>query len=196
MTLRALVVTLLFALLSLGAVAHAQQRTPQTVASAATPAPPTAAAPAYTLGPGDQLHIIVFGETDLTGEFTIGPNGTLAFPLIGEVPARGMTALQLGSAIEARLREGYVRAPRVSVSIAQYRPFYILGEVENPGTYPFSAELTVMSAVATAGGFTYRANRRRVFVRHAGESEEQAMRLTPETRVQPGDTIRIGERFF
>lgn len=150
----------------------------------------------YTLGPGDQLRIIVFGEAELTGDFTILPNGNLAFPLIGEVEARGRTAQQLSAALEQRLREGYVREPRVTVSIAQYRPFYILGEVENPGTYPYSADLSVMSAVATAGGFTYRANRRRVFIRRAGETEERAFDLNGETRVMPGDTIRIGERFF
>jgi len=156
----------------------------------------SAASDAYTLGPGDQLHIIVFGEADLTGDFRIGPSGNLPFPLIGEVEARGLTAPQLGRTIEQRLQEGYVRAPRVSVSISQYRPFFILGEVQTPGTYPYSADLTVMSAVATAGGFTYRANRRRVYIRRAGETEERALDLDGETRVQPGDTVRIGERFF
>jgi len=183
MALRALLISLFALCLSFDAFAQAApaaSRTPE----------------AYTLGPGDQLHIIVFGEADLTGDFRIGPSGNLPFPLIGEVDASGLTAQQLGGVLEQRLREGYVRAPRVSVSISQYRPFFILGEVQNPGTYPFSADLTVVSAVATAGGFTYRANRRRVFIRRAGETEERALELNGETRVYPGDTIRIGERFF
>jgi polysaccharide export outer membrane protein len=90
----------------------------------------------------------------------------------------------------------YLRAPNVSVEVANYRPFFILGEVQRPGTYPYSASLTVLNAVATAGGFTYRANRGRVFIRHANESREHSYPLTIATPVLPGDTVRIGERLF
>ncbi|MBC7768295.1 MAG: polysaccharide biosynthesis/export family protein [Phycisphaerales bacterium] len=188
MALRAIFIALIFALLSFDAFAQVGQTSTQAAATSETAG--------YTLGPGDQLRIIVYGEVDLTGDFAILPNGNLAFPLIGEVTARGLTATQLGGELERRLQEGYVRAPRVSVSISQYRPFYILGEVANPGTYPYSADISVMSAVATAGGFTYRANRRRVYIRRAGSNEEQMFELNGETRVMPGDTLRIGERFF
>jgi polysaccharide export outer membrane protein len=150
----------------------------------------------YHLGPGDQLHIIVYGETDLTGDFTVSPVGTIAFPLIGEVPANGLTPDQMSQAIVDRLSQGYMRHPQVSAAIASYRPFFILGEVARPGTYPFSAALTVRGAVAVAGGYTYRANEGRVFIKHAGEQREQSYRLDASTLVQPGDTIRIGERFF
>jgi polysaccharide biosynthesis/export protein len=150
----------------------------------------------YRLGPGDQLHIIVYGETDLTGDFTVSPVGTIAFPLVGEVPANGLTPDQLSQAIGERLTQGYMRHPQVSAAIAAYRPFFILGEVARPGTYPFSAALTVRGAVAVAGGFTYRANEGRVFIKHSGEQREQSYRLDASTLVQPGDTIRIGERFF
>jgi polysaccharide biosynthesis/export protein len=150
----------------------------------------------YRLGSGDQLHIIVYGETDLTGDFTVSPVGTIAFPLIGEVPATGLTPDQLSQAIADRLEQGYMRHPQVSAAIASYRPFFILGEVARPGTYPFSAALTVRGAVAVAGGFTYRANEHRVFIKHSGEQEEHPYRLDAATIVQPGDTIRIGERFF
>lgn len=150
----------------------------------------------YRLGPGDQLHIIVYGETDLTGDYTVSPVGTIAFPLVGEVPANGLTPDQMSQAIAARLEDGFMRHPQVSSAIASYRPFFILGEVARPGTYPFSAALTVRGAVAVAGGFTYRANEHRVFIKHAGEEVEQSYRLDAATLVQPGDTIRIGERFF
>jgi polysaccharide export outer membrane protein len=150
----------------------------------------------YRLGPGDQVHIIVYGETDLTGDFTVSPVGTIAFPLIGEVPANGLTPDQMSQAIADRLSQGYMRHPQVSAAIAAYRPFFILGEVARPGTYPFSAALTVRGAVAVAGGFSYRANQHRVFIKHAGEQSEHAYRLDASTMVQPGDTIRIGERFF
>jgi len=158
--------------------------------------PQTSNANIYRLGPGDQLHVIVYGETDLTGDFTVSPVGTIAFPLIGEVPANGLTPDQMSQAIVARLEQGYMRHPQVSAAIASYRPFFILGEVTRPGTYPFSAALTVRGAVAVAGGFTYRANEHRVFIRHAGDQEEHPFRLDASTLVQPGDTIRIGERFF
>ncbi|MGE3249238.1 MAG: polysaccharide biosynthesis/export family protein [Hyphomonadaceae bacterium] len=150
----------------------------------------------YRLGPGDQLRITVFGETDLTGQYIVSSQGSIAFPLLGEVPARGRTLPELSGDIAARLREGYIRNPNVSAEVTNYRPFFILGEVRMPGTYPYSANLTVLNAVATAQGFTYRANTSRVFIMHAGETEEQEYRLTTTTPVRPGDTVRIGERLF
>lgn len=163
--------------------------------SAAAPAQ-AQASDVYRLGPGDQLHVIVYGETDLTGDYTVSPVGTIAFPLVGEVPANGLTPDQMSQAIADRLQQGYLRHPQVSAAIAAYRPFFILGEVTHPGTYPFSAALTVRGAVAVAGGYTYRANEHRVFIKHSGEQREQSYPLDAGTRVQPGDTIRIGERFF
>jgi polysaccharide export outer membrane protein len=149
----------------------------------------------YRLGPGDQLRVTVFGEPDLTGEYLVGSQGAIAYPLIGEIAASGMTVLEFTEGLRVALME-YLRNPNVSVEVANYRPFFILGEVQRPGTYPYSASLTVLNAVATAGGFTYRANRRRVWIRHANEAEENAYRLEITTPVLPGDTIRIGERFF
>jgi protein involved in polysaccharide export with SLBB domain len=150
----------------------------------------------YQLGPGDRVRITVFGETELTGEYDIATDGALTFPLVGEVSAMGLTPDQLSRAIATRLRRGYLREPRVVSSVISYRPFYILGEVNNPGTYPYAANLDVMSAVAIAGGYTYRANKRRVFIRRAGASHEEALSLRETVYVQPGDTVRIGERFF
>lgn len=168
--------------------AWAQSQTPITDSASA--------APGYVLGPGDKLRIAVFGEEELSGEYAVGAAGEVTFPLIGEISALGSGPEQLARAIEERLRQGYLRNPRVSVAVTGYRPFYILGEVQNPGTYAYSAEMTIMSAVATAGGFTYRANRRRVYIRRGAESDERAYPLDSALQVQPGDTVRIGERLF
>jgi polysaccharide export outer membrane protein len=149
----------------------------------------------YRLGPGDQLRITVFNEAELTGPYVVGSQGTIAYPLVGEVRAAGLTVPEFTEGLREALRE-FIRQPNVSVEVTNYRPFFILGEVQRPGTYPYSAGLTVPNAVATAGGFTYRANRNHVFIRHANEPEENRYPLTIATPVLPGDTIRIGERLF
>jgi polysaccharide biosynthesis/export protein len=161
-----------------------------------TPAEPSVLeASDYRLGPADQVRITVFNEAELTGQYVVGSQGTIAYPLVGSVRAAGLTVPEFTEALQTALSQ-YVRSPSVSVEVVNYRPFFILGEVARPGTYPYSANLTVPNAVATAGGFTYRANRARVFIRHATESEERAYRLTVTTPVMPGDTVRIGERIF
>lgn len=149
----------------------------------------------YRLGAGDQIRITVFNEPDLTGPFTVGSQGSIAYPLVGSIRADGLTVPEFTTALQTALGT-YVRNPSVAVEVTNYRPFFILGEVQRPGTYPYSASLTVPNAVATAGGFTYRANQSRVFIRHASESVERAYPLTVATPVLPGDTVRIGERLF
>ncbi|MGE0740467.1 MAG: polysaccharide biosynthesis/export family protein [Hyphomonadaceae bacterium] len=149
----------------------------------------------YRLGPGDQLRITVFNEPDLSGQFLVGSQGTIAYPLVGDVRAAGLTVLEFSEALQTSLGQ-YVRTPNVSVEVANYRPFFILGEVQRPGTYPYSANLTVFNAVATAGGFTYRANRSRVYIRRANEAEERSYPLNIATPVLPGDTVRVAERLF
>ena len=150
----------------------------------------------YRLAIGDKVRVVVFGEDPLSGEFVISNEGEIALPLLGSVKATGLTIPELRAAIQGSLSLGYVKQPRVSVDIAAYRPVYILGEINKPGAYPFAEQLTVMSAVASAGGFTYRANTRRVFIKGANEPVEHSYRLTAATQIAPGDTIRIGERLF
>ena len=150
----------------------------------------------YRLGTADKLRVIVFGETSLSGEFVISDTGEIAFPLIGNLRAAGLTVAQFQEALRSKLADGYLRDPRVSAEVENYRPFYILGEVQKPGEYPFTSGLTVLNAVATAGGFTYRANTKIVTIRHAGASKEAPVRLTATSAVGPGDTILIKERFF
>lgn len=150
----------------------------------------------YRLGVADKVRIIVFDEPSLSGEFLVNANGSLSMPLIGEVPVAGSTASAVTEAIKRRLANGFLKEPQVSIDILTFRPFYILGEVNKPGEYPYSSGLTVLNAVATAQGFTYRANKKRVVVKHAGETEESKEKLVPDLQVRPGDTIRIQERFF
>lgn len=150
---------------------------------------------AYKLGDADKVRVIVFNEPTLSGEFTVNAGGSISVPLVGEVAATGRTTTELQADIEQKLRAGYLRDPHVSIDVLTFRPFYILGEVTSPGQYPYSAKLTVMNAVATAKGFTYRADKRRVYIKHPGGAE-QAVPLTAGVLVAPGDTIRIGERYF
>lgn len=150
----------------------------------------------YQLGTGDKVRILVFNEPTLSGEFTVNSGGALSLPLIGDVPAVGKTTGSLKSQIESGLANGYLRDPKVSIDVLSFRPFFILGEVSKPGEYPFSSGLTILNAVATAEGFTYRAEKRVVYIRREGATEERAFKVLPDLRVQPGDTIRIGERYF
>lgn len=166
-------------------------------APARSPAPPGAPAlNQYKLGSGDKVRILVYNEPNLTGEYTVNSGGMISFPLIGDVNALDRTTLDVKSEIEQKLAAGYLRSPQVSIDVLSYRPFYILGEVNKPGDYPYSAGLTVLRAVATAEGFTYRADQRHVYLKHSGDSKETRYSLDSDILVQPGDTLRIGERYF
>jgi polysaccharide export outer membrane protein len=157
---------------------------------------PTRTNPVYQLGSGDQLRITVFGQPDLTGEFDVDGSGVIAMPLIGEVAAQDLSVRELETLIASMLADGYIRDPRVSAEVTNYRPFYILGEVNRAGEYPFTSGLTVKNAVAAAGGYTYRANQRVVFIKALEADGEKSYDLDATIHVQPGDTIRIGERLF
>lgn len=164
--------------------------------TARDPAISSTAAIEYKLGPGDKIRIIVFGEPDLGGEFVVSGEGTVSLPLIGDQRSTGLTSAQLQKQIEASLSDGYLKDPRVNVEVLTFRPFYILGEVTSPGEYAYSNGLTVLNAVARASGFTYRADKRKVYIKRAGENDERSYPLTTSTLVEPGDTVRIGERYF
>jgi polysaccharide export outer membrane protein len=175
------------ALTGLPANAFAQQT--QTV----TPAP---AAASYVLGPNDRVRLKVYGEPDIAGEYEVDNNGNVSIPLAGHIKAAGLTTRQLERSIASALSKGIVRDPRVNVEIALYRPYYILGEVKKGGEYPYRLGLTVMDAVASAGGFTYRANENKVYLRRSGAGAEEIYALDAPVPVFPGDNIRIPERYF
>jgi protein involved in polysaccharide export with SLBB domain len=160
------------------------------------PVPVHSIASDYRLGPGDKFRVAVFGVDSLGGEFEVPGTGKVSLPLIGETPVAGLTILQLQGNIETALKDGYVKDPHVSVQVLNYRPFYILGEVNKPGEYPYTDRLTVLNAVAEAGGFTYRARTRIFQRRHIDKGGEVTEPLTADSLVEPGDTIRIKERSF
>lgn len=171
---------------------------------AAQTAPPMGAAQArmglqaYRLGAGDRLRVTVYNEPNLSGEYTVSTGGELALPLIGMVAADGRTIGDLTQALTARIADGYMTDPKVSVEVLNYRPYYILGEVQRPGQYPYVAGMTIEQAVAAAGGFGYRANARRVNLRRNPDPAEKAVELNSGqvVAVMPGDTIRVLERYF
>jgi polysaccharide export outer membrane protein len=186
-----------FSLLALGLAACAQVLPP---AAEDHPVQIAAYAPvaesSYRLDSGDRLRVVVFGQEGLTNAYIVDGGGSISMPLIGLVHARGLTSAELSQAIVTRLKQGYIRDPHVAVEIETYRPFFILGEVANPGQYPYVAHMTVETAVAIAGGFTPRAYHGSVKItRSVGNVLERS--AVPTTyAVRPGDTINVVERFF
>lgn len=152
--------------------------------------------PIYTLGSGDKLRVTVFGEADLSGEFEVDGSGEISMPLIGSVLAGNRSVRELEGRITELLADGYLKKPRVSVDVLNYRPFYILGEVQDPGSYPYVNGMTILNAVALGGGFTYRAKKERILIIRAGDESRKPEVGTPDTVVLPGDVVRVEERFF
>jgi protein involved in polysaccharide export with SLBB domain len=156
-----------------------------------------AASPAeLRLAPGDKLRVTVFGEDRLTGEYAIDNGGTLSLPLTGTIQGAGLTKTELEQAITAQLKTQYLRNPKVTVDVVSYRPFYVLGEVQKPGEYQFRSGLNVLSAIAIAGGATYRAAPSKVLIQRSGTTEEKEYPQSSTVLVMPGDVVRVPERFF
>lgn len=165
----------------------------------AAPAPVSAPTPydqPYHLDAGDRLRVVVYGQEGLTNTYSISAGGTITMPLIGAVPARGRTPQGLAADIAARLRNGFIREPSVAVEVEAYRPFFILGEVQAPGQYPYVPNMTAESAVAIAGGFSPRARKDRVTITHTDASGTSRVIMPPGTPISPGDTVLVGERWF
>ena len=152
--------------------------------------------PAYMLGSGDRLRVTVFDEDDLSGEYQVNDQGALSLPLLGQVQAAGRTVREFEAAITQKLADSYLVNPRVSVEVLNYRPFFILGEVKNPASYPCVSGLTVINAVALAGGFTPRAAKHSIRLRRAGDPSSKEQEVEDDTPILPGDVITVPERFF
>ena len=150
----------------------------------------------YRLGAGEKLKVTVYGEDDLSGEFFVDGSGQVQLPLVGQVRAAGLTVHEFVTEVQTMLAAKYLRDPKVSVQIENYRPFYIIGEVNKPGEYPYENGLNALGAVALAGGFTYRADDSDVYIRRNGDPHEQRMPANAATRINPGDIVRIDERTF
>jgi len=151
----------------------------------------------YKLGSGDKIKLVVYGEDDLGGEYLVDGSGQVQLPLLGQVPAAGMTIHQfVASVTNLFVSEGYLKRPRISVEVENYRPFYIIGEVKTPGQYPYVSGMNALNAIALAGGYTYRADDTVVYVRRNGSTNEVKAPLDQNTKIGPGDILRVGERVF
>lgn len=188
-----------FLVLALGLAACQSSPPPAPPPTAASPSASAAAAAeltsGYRLGSGDRIRLVVFRHEDLSGEFTLDGAGNFAMPLIGEVQAYNLTTRELEQRIADRLKEGYLVDPQVSVEVLNYRPFYILGEVRQPGSYQYVNGMTVLNGVALAGGFTYRAKQNN-FLLQRGGSNAQTREVSGDTPILPGDIVTVQERFF
>jgi polysaccharide export outer membrane protein len=145
---------------------------------------------------GEKIRITVYNEPSLSGDYDISPNGTISLPLAGTVSAVGMTQPQLEQELAKKFKTEYLRNPKITVTIVQFRPIYLVGEIEKQGEYPYKPGLNVLTAMAMAGGGTYRANRNNVLIQHFGETAMKEYPQTAATMVLPGDLIRVPERYF
>jgi polysaccharide biosynthesis/export protein len=150
----------------------------------------------YTLDSGDKLRVVVFGQEGISNTYLVDASGQVNLPLVGMVPARGATTQQLARMIAERLKQGYVREPHVSVEVEAYRPFFILGEVTNPGQYPYVADMTVEKAIAIAGGFAPRASKRKVELTRNAAGRPIKGDVPLSYPLRPGDTVLVKERWF
>lgn len=151
---------------------------------------------AYRLGPGDQVIITVFGEDDLSMNFRLNDTGKLNYPFLGELNVEGLSVAELEQLITNGLKGPYLVDPNVTVSIGEYRPFFVHGEVKKPGSYTFQPGLTLEQAIAMAGGFTDRANRKRIERIRGDVRGAKPERITLTAPVMPGDVITVSQSFF
>jgi polysaccharide export outer membrane protein len=166
--------------------------TPQQAANAQT-----ASSDDYRLGTGDEIKVTVFDEPSFSGSFTVDGLGMINMNLINQVEVRNHTLLETQAIVEAKYRDAKIlKNPQARVDMVKGRPYYILGEINKAGEYPFTSGLTIMNAIAAAGDFTYRADKREVMVTGSSDGVERKVLLTPTTPIHPGDRIRVKERLF
>jgi len=145
---------------------------------------------------GEKIRITVFNEPTLSGDYDIDPSGDISLPLAGTIRAVGLTQPQFEQALARRFRSEYLKNPKVTVTILQFRPIYVVGEVERQGELPFRSGLNALTAIALAGGSTYRANREYVLIQHFGEIGMREYPQSSATLILPGDLVRVPERYF
>lgn len=198
-TMKTWIVGTIFVLaLGLAACGDRARREPDAAPAmaAATTAGGALGADEYRLGSGDKLKIVVFGNQDVSGEFVVDGTGNIAMPLVGQFKAGSLTVTGLQDALQKTLNENYIVNPRVSVEVLNYRPFFILGEVNKPGSYPYIAGIDVTQAVALGGGYTRRARTSSVKITRDSGKGRATMVAGPDAAVLPGDTIEVERRLF
>ena len=150
----------------------------------------------YVLGSNDKIQIQVFQEEDLSLTTDISTNGTIDYPLIGDVKLSGLTVAQAEKLLDKKLRGDYLINPQITVSIVEYRPFFVAGEVNSPGSYEYQPGMTARQAVVIAGGFTDRAKRSKVYLIREGDKTFTEQKVKLNEKIGPGDTITVKEGFF
>lgn len=150
----------------------------------------------YTLNAGDQIRVTVFDQDNLSNTYSVSQSGTIAFPLVGTVPARGKTVNQIETYLASKLASGYLRNPNVSVEVTTYRPIFIMGEVNDAGQYSYVPGMTAQKAIAAAGGFSARANQSDIDVTREINNKIITGRMSLTNPILPGDTIYVRERLF
>ena len=168
-----------------GSISEAEQ---QSLAAAAT-------APA-TLQPGDKVRVNVFGESQLSGEYELDQAGQISLPLSGTIKAQGLTQSELEQALSKKFRSEYLKNPKVTVTIGTLAPYYMMGEVKSPGQFAYRSGLNVLTAMAIAGGPTYRANRSTVQIQRRGDASMRDYPISASVPILPGDVIKVPERYF
>jgi polysaccharide export outer membrane protein len=151
----------------------------------------------YRLGPGDAVRLITYGEDGLTGQFLVSDAGNIALPLLGDVSAAGLTPAELGQSVADKLKAAkLLRDPSVAAEVTAYRPIFVLGEVNKPGQYPYQPGMTMVTAAAVAGGFTYRAIEGYASVVRTVDGQAVEAKAKRQTYLQPGDVVTVFERRF
>jgi polysaccharide export outer membrane protein len=150
----------------------------------------------YKVGAGDRLTIRVPGETDLTNDYLVDGGGNISMPYIRTTQVAGLTTAEVERVIAARLRAGYLRNPSVSVQVTTPRPFFILGEVNTAGSFPYQPGMTVQNAVAIGGGYTPRADQGAVLVTRKNIKGTATYKVPVTTQLYPGDIVYVRERWF
>jgi polysaccharide export outer membrane protein len=145
---------------------------------------------------GEKIRVTVYNEPSLSGEYQIDPGGFVSLPLAGTIKAAGLTQRDLELQLEQRFSTGYLKNPKITVGVSEFRPFYIVGEVEKPGAYPYTGGLNVLSAIAIAGGTTYRADQSKIQIQHPGDSEMREYDLSAPIPILPGDIIKVPRRYI
>ena len=166
------------------------------IASCGVPLAAQAQGTAYRLGTGDKVRVTVYNEPTLSGDFDVNDQGVVSLGLIGPVGIGGKTLSEAAALITDKYGKDYLVNPRVNIEVLNYRPFFILGEVKNPGSYPYVNGMTVVNAVALAGGYTPRANHERIYVKRAADPKAGEQAAHEDNVILPGDVVRVAERFF
>lgn len=150
----------------------------------------------YLLGTGDMVRIQVYDEKDLYLETRVSDTGTISYPFLGELAVKGISLAKLEALITSRLKGDYLINPKVSIDMIEYRQFYVNGEIENAGGFPYQPGLTVRKAISLAGGFKERASKDKIYIIHDDSTTSESTKVTLDEAIRPGDIITVEQSFF